>query len=185
MITAQKTFSSPKTHGFIPYAEDLIADALIQTTLEPNVHALKFASNFRVFGEPRKRNLILVQRREGLFELGLRRADEANLERLATRDNSELRIWWLKEENVLATPKLQNARTIWASRDVHVSVHLRMSILSAVSRRSIRFKVLVDGLDSFANADQAILHLAWVGALQFKEDGHPIGPSSLVSAVRA
>jgi hypothetical protein len=185
MTNAQRTFSSPKTHGFIPYTEELVADALIQTTLEPNVHALKFVSNFKVPGEPSMQDLILVRRREGLFELGLRRATEASLKRPAERRNSKLRVWSLKEEDILATPKLQNARTIWANRDVRVSVHLRMSILDAVGRRPVGFEVLADSLASFANADQAILHLAWVGALQFEEDGGPIGPSTLVSAIRA
>lgn len=183
-MTHAQLFSSPKVHGFISYTEELVADALIQTTLDPNVRALKFVSSFEMPGEPRLQDLILVRRREGLFELRIIRVGEASLRRPAECRNSKLRRWTLIEEDIMATPKRQNARTIYSSRGVRVSVHLRMSILDAVGRRSVRLAVLTDRLASFANVDQAILHLAWVGALRLDGNGCLIGPFTLVSAVR-
>jgi hypothetical protein len=184
-MTRSQCFASPKVHGVILYTEELIADALIQTTLESNVRALKYASIFEMPGEPPMRDLILVRRREGLFELRIRGIGDGSLRRPAERRNSKLHTWTLTEEEIMMSPKRQNARNIYNSRGVRVSVHLRMSILDAVGHRSASIGNLTDRFASFENADQAILYLAWVGALRLHENGCQIGPSTVVSAARA
>jgi hypothetical protein len=175
-------FSSPKCHGTIPYVDEMWADALIQTHLDPNVYAMKSAPGFETPDAPRMPNTILVLRREGLFELRVRRSVEETRSKIAELPDSEHRAWILKEEDVLASPRKENAREIWASRGFRMSVHLRMSVLDEVRHRSVAFSELVARLEAFAHADQAVLHLAWIGALQFEVGRHLIGPSTLVSA---
>lgn len=182
MSDVVQLFSSPKCHGTIPYVDEMWADALIQTHLDPNVYAMKSAPGFETPDGPRMPNTILVLRREGHFELRVRRSVEETRSKIAELPDSEHRAWILKEEDVLASPRKENAREIWASRGSRMSVHLRMSVLNEVRHRSVAFSELVSRLEAFAHADQAVLHLAWIGALQFEVGRHLIGPSTLVSA---
>ncbi|MBR0695334.1 hypothetical protein [Bradyrhizobium lablabi] len=181
-MTLAKHFSSPKVHGFISYTEELFADALIQATLEPNVQAMKFVSEFERPGETRMQNLILVRRLEGLFELRIKHAGEAIPMRAPLCCNSKLRVWTLEEVDILAFPRLENARTIYMCRDVRISVHLRMLALETVRSGPVELGFLTERLASFPDAYRTIFHLAWIGALRLAANGQRIGPSTLVSA---
>jgi hypothetical protein len=158
-------------------------DALIQTHLDPGVCAIKSTSTTETFDDQAP-NATLILRREGLFELRVRPSEKRARSTIAAAPYFKHRVWTLKEEDVLAVPVRKNARDIWGSRTFKMSVHLRMSALNEVQHRSLPYGELAVRLKSFKDAEQAVLYLAWVGAIQFEAGPQPIGPSTLVSATK-
>jgi hypothetical protein len=127
-------FVSAKTAAPIPARHPVLRDALIQASLDRQVHSIVYVSSASVATERVELDAILLERDDGRFLLDVvpaRRFRTFEEQRLAQIALAELGLKpiVLNVDEIQREPRYANGRLVWSYRQTAVPVGLRMRIL--------------------------------------------------------
>lgn len=132
-----RLFVSVKCIRAIPVASPTARDYLIQSTLDPSITAIDFATRATIDGRLVRLDGVVVER-DGIRSLvdmpdgrRVRDVDEAGM-RLLAAEELGLQVLSVSLDDVRSAPRLNNAREIWSHRAASVSFAEREEILGAL-----------------------------------------------------
>jgi len=136
-------FQSPKTVTPIPVRHSAVQDALIQSSLDPQVQSIGYVASAVVASQQVNLGAIVIQRDDGRFFLDVvqaRRVLDLDQLGLALIALEELRLkrCTINADELLREPRCSNARFVWLYKDYPVPHKLRDRILRAlIGKKSV------------------------------------------------
>jgi hypothetical protein len=178
-------FVSAKTSRPIPHAVGLVADALLQASLNPEIIEISFLGTTGSAVRPIVLDVVTLLTRNGWRYLDIEVARPLRSLREADAFEQELRErglapYTLTGADIVKEPRFTTARAVWTYRRCAVSSDMRVRLLAALADDGPmslhQLCTLVPGpLDPFA----AVLSLACSNELEIDLSG-PLGPTTIL-----
>jgi hypothetical protein len=182
-------FISAKTTTAIPARHPLVLDALVQTTLDPQVRALEFIPTAKVGASQVALKAIVVVRDDGRFHLDVveaRPVRDIEMEGLAllALDSLGLIPLTLAAADIKREPRFANARLVWSHRLAPVGLTMRMSVLQVLlDDGPMTLGRLLSSIRSDRDPSPAIMAMACSNLLALDLVSQPLSPMTVVRSL--
>lgn len=185
----QSSFVSPKTSRVIPIKHEATRDALILSSLDPDVRAIGYLETYRLDGSDVLVETPIVHRIDGNFGLDIVPARNAQgtprqkFERVMK--TMGLPLLAITRDHLDAQPRRANSHLTWKYRCHPVGISMRMQILQALaSEGPMLFGELIQYVRVARDPAPAIMALACSNLLEIDLLTAPIGPKSIVRSLQ-
>jgi hypothetical protein len=178
-------FVSAKTSTVIPVASALVHDALVQTSLDPQVRAIEFIARAWAGTPPVDLDAIVVTREDGRFTLDVvagrqaRQAERKGPSSIALADLGLSPIV-LTAADIKREPRFSNARLVWSYRLHPVGITMRMCILQILfDEGPMMLRHLLPAVRSDRDPGPAVLAMACSDLIEVDLVTQPLGPDTI------
>jgi hypothetical protein len=182
-------FISAKTSTAIPARHPLVLDALVQTTLDPQVRALEFIPTATVGTSPVALKAIVVVRDDGRFHLDVVEARPVrNIETeglaLLALDRLGLIPLTLTAADIKREPRFGNSRLVWSYKLHPVGIGLRMRVLQVLlDDGPMTLARLLSSIRSERDPSPAIMAMACSSLIELDLVSQPLGPLTIARSL--
>ncbi|MFK4522945.1 hypothetical protein ABIF90_000926 [Bradyrhizobium japonicum] len=180
-------FVSAKTTVPIPAQHSAVRDALIQASLDRQVHSIVLVPSVSVAGDQIKLNAVVLQRGDGRFLLDvvparpIRTFEDQQLEQLALAELG-LKTIVLTVDEIRREPRYTNGRLVWSYRQSTVPVGLRLRILLTLRDEGpMLLGDLLKSIQGDVDPAPAVMALACANLVELDLVSRPLGPATVVS----
>jgi hypothetical protein len=183
--THSDLFISAKTATAIPARHPALRDALIQSSLDPQVRSIGYVASAFVASEQIELSAVVVLRDDGSFLLDVvparrvRDIEEEGLLLIALA-NLDLQPLVVTAEDIRREPLCTNAKTVWTYRLHPVGIAMRMRILTVLQEDGpLRLACLLKRINAVRDPAPAVLALACSDLIELDLVSQPLGPSTV------
>jgi hypothetical protein len=179
-------FVSAKTATAIPARHPALRNALIQSSLDPQVRSIAYVASTSVASEQVELDAVVIQRDIGRFLLdvvparSIRDVEENGHAQIALTELGLKKII-LTTEEIRREPRCTNARLVWSCRDISVPVGLRMRILQVLlDDGPMPLGELLKSIRSERDPAPAVMALACADLVYLDLASQPLSPTTAV-----
>jgi hypothetical protein len=186
-VRGPEHFTSAKTTLPIPLRHPAIRDVLIQCSLDPAIRSIDYVESAVVGADEVDVDAIVVQGECGPVLLDvvparpLRDMEEEGLALIALGELN-LPTQRLTSEDLRREPRYSNSRLVWLYNRHHVSLDLRMRVLTVLAGHSSMHlgKLLEEIQETGSRGSRAVMALACADVIELDLESRPLGPATAV-----